>query len=941
MSAIMMAYFSRLIRASWQAAVLVLIILAVQAVFRRRLDARWRYSLWLLVVARLLLPEAPRSSMSLFNYAGLESLKGKPATVVTSRHPPSVLGMTQDPVIIAAGEPVVAPALTQSRLQENLTAPAPHTAPPGGAPARPPGSKGFAFDGYGKALASLFAFVWAIGAGLLGLRVVGKNLAFSRRLREAKPLAEPRILALFEECKSFLGIRFGVGLVETSQVISPALFGFFRPRLLLPVQMVGAFSRAELRYIFLHELAHVKRRDMAALWTVEFLKILHWFNPALWIAFRRMAADRELACDEMALSHAGEQERKPYGAAIIKVLESCASLPALPGVIGILEDKDQMRRRISMILDFRGRPRRRALAILLLLGLGLVSLTDARSSSKPGAVTALSSTSPKSSAAAPLAPASDDMVTGRGVRPDLVGHVAAGINPAFVQGWLLTGAPTNLGWSSVACSADGTKVVAAAMPGVFYASSDSGSSWTTNGVPGFHFGLSVASSADGTKFAAADWGGYLGASTNSGTTWTWASTNPAPVEGGAGLGPIVSSADGARLALPGGYVSTNSGRTWEFHTYYYGCIASSTHGTKLVATAYTPSRNVVGNPTSHRDTGRIFLSTNSGATWVASGAPSLHWNCITCSSDASKLVAAGDEGIYTSADSGATWKFANSATNLYWRYLASSADGTKLAAAGPGGVCLSADSGATWTFLHAPANLTNVSAVASSSDGSKLYLAFKGGPIYAVQAAPRNPPLRGSEVKDREKLAAVSRFALLRRGGSEADQVREFVAATHEKGVVTRETAFHDAERRPQFVLSNYGIDNPMERFLPTNWPPNPAAFTFSPSSGSKACIGPLLGQCMEVSGTRYLIDPEAQSGIVYFDHPNTLNGFEFVAAFEGALQTNTPTIYSPMTFGVAVRGTRQENLMLIRESPGIVKVIPRSRLADYQKAGLIKDHVE
>src|SRR5258707_5030510 len=61
------SHFASLLRASWQAAVLILLVLAAQRAFGRRLSPRWRYSLWLLVVIRLVLPWTIPSPVSLFN----------------------------------------------------------------------------------------------------------------------------------------------------------------------------------------------------------------------------------------------------------------------------------------------------------------------------------------------------------------------------------------------------------------------------------------------------------------------------------------------------------------------------------------------------------------------------------------------------------------------------------------------------------------------------------------------------------------------------------------------------------------------------------------------------------------------------------------------------------------------------------------------------------
>ena len=133
----------------------------------------------------------------------------------------------------------------------------------------------------------------------------------------------------------------------------------------------------ELGHVFLHELAHLKRRDMQVNWMMSCLQLLHWFNPVIWWAMERIRADRELACDELALSHSEERERNGYGQTIVKLLEDFEQSARLPGVIGILEDKRQMQRRIMMIAKFNYDKKWPALAASILAVLGLIALTDA------------------------------------------------------------------------------------------------------------------------------------------------------------------------------------------------------------------------------------------------------------------------------------------------------------------------------------------------------------------------------------------------------------------------------------------------------------------------------------------------------------------------------------------------------------------------------------
>ena len=153
-----------------------------------------------------------------------------------------------------------------------------------------------------------------------------------------------------------------------------------RPRLLLPTGLVSSFTPEELRHVFLHELAHIKRHDILTGWVALGLQIVHWFNPLVWLAFYRLRADRELACDALALSYARTGENESYGLTIVKLLEGFGQPVWGPGLAGILENKQQMKERISMIAKFHKSDRGLALAVLLLAGLAVVTLTDAQNS---------------------------------------------------------------------------------------------------------------------------------------------------------------------------------------------------------------------------------------------------------------------------------------------------------------------------------------------------------------------------------------------------------------------------------------------------------------------------------------------------------------------------------------------------------------------------------
>jgi hypothetical protein len=339
--------------------------------------------------------------------------------------------------------------------------------------------------------------------------------------------------------------------------------------------------------------------------------------------------------------------------------------------------------------------------------------------------------------------------------PNYQGSTTATLIIVNNRTWTQTGAP-NGWWASVASSASGTNLVAAAGnwwsggPGLIYTSTNCGASWTPTGAPEAYW-ASVGSSSNGAKLVAAQTAdaagnpGVIYTSTNSGATWTPTSAPEAY------WASVASSADGTKLVAaqaadadgnPGTiYTSKDSGATWSPSggpDDDWASVASSADGTNLVAAA---GNAALGNP------GLVYASTNCGATWTPTGAPRAYWATVASSADGTKLVAAqaadtsGNPGaIYTSTNSGASWN-STGAPMASWASVASSANGIKLvAAAGTvaagsfGPIYTSSGSGATWTATNSPTN--QWAAVASSTDGTRLVAAAAYGGIYIWASAP-------------------------------------------------------------------------------------------------------------------------------------------------------------------------------------------------------------
>ena len=107
-------------------------------------------------------------------------------------------------------------------------------------------------------------WLWAAGAVFMAAGLGINHFRIHRRVTRCRPLINEQVLNLLEDCKQRMGVQTPITLVETEAVEGPCLFGGLRPRLLLPPGFTRGFSLDELRYVFLHELGHVKRRDIAS-----------------------------------------------------------------------------------------------------------------------------------------------------------------------------------------------------------------------------------------------------------------------------------------------------------------------------------------------------------------------------------------------------------------------------------------------------------------------------------------------------------------------------------------------------------------------------------------------------------------------------------------------------------------------------------------------------
>jgi beta-lactamase regulating signal transducer with metallopeptidase domain len=154
-------------------------------------------------------------------------------------------------------------------------------------------------------LLTVFVELWFIGVMLFSLRTAGGFFVIARLRRRESKLMNPGLLALCREMQHRLGISRAIRYCESLHLDAPAVVGWFRPVVLLPISALSGLTELQLRAVVAHELAHIRRLDAFFNLFQVAAETLLFYHPAVWWLSRRIRAERENCCDDVALSVCG------------------------------------------------------------------------------------------------------------------------------------------------------------------------------------------------------------------------------------------------------------------------------------------------------------------------------------------------------------------------------------------------------------------------------------------------------------------------------------------------------------------------------------------------------------------------------------------------------------------------------------------------------------
>lgn len=189
----------------------------------------------------------------------------------------------------------------------------------------------------------------SIAAGLLS-RLLGATWCSIRLHKSSTPVDDAQWLELVSRVRRHFGVRVPIALRTHRRPLTPLVAGILRPVIILPARVLEWPSAAR-ESILLHEMAHIRRHDVALQLLARFACCLYWFHPLAWYGLRRMRIDRESACDDCVIQ-AGQPPRE-YARWLVTVARA---LQAAPSAAVGMAHPSTLESRIRAILD-NARPR--------------------------------------------------------------------------------------------------------------------------------------------------------------------------------------------------------------------------------------------------------------------------------------------------------------------------------------------------------------------------------------------------------------------------------------------------------------------------------------------------------------------------------------------------------------------------------------------------------
>lgn len=332
-----------------QTAFLVIAILAVQKVLGNKLHAYVRYSLWLLVVLRLIIPvnfiNSPFSMLQIAETIQLSNAAGQNADL--QRTDSEVLtdasGNHNDKAaqtdLVQTEKTVQGTEANIGRMSGNLqTGDTQRNADT----ARMQDAKGAAF--LSSKISTILYATWLTGGLLVGGFLGFSHFRFRRKLRYTR--------TAYQGARFNAGKITGIPVYRVKNLESPCLVGLVRPAIYIGTDIDT--DSDYFRYAIMHEEIHYLHKDHLWAFVRAALVTVYWFHPFVWIAAAHSVKDGEIACDYGTVRRLGQKEKFAYSEMLLTLSQIKRGKRVYSYGIMLHPSKSELKRRILRLTHGNG-----------------------------------------------------------------------------------------------------------------------------------------------------------------------------------------------------------------------------------------------------------------------------------------------------------------------------------------------------------------------------------------------------------------------------------------------------------------------------------------------------------------------------------------------------------------------------------------------------------
>ncbi|AZV57458.1 M56 family metallopeptidase [Clostridium sp. AWRP] len=337
--------------ASLNGSVLVILILLIKMLLKKKLKAEFHYFIWFLLIIKLIMPYGPESNLSIFNIFSAVTEKEE---TISSKYYLKTSNISKN-------------KLKDSNVPGNL-------------------SKNKNIESLNKKInyKSILFFIWLMGIVFF----IANTLYEIRKIQLIKKNAisnkDSNFNNILNSCLNIMNINKSVSLMYPYKSINPCLCGLIKPTIFIPQNIIKNISEDEFKHIIIHELCHLKRKDLLINWIIIILNTVYWFNPIIRYGFYKMKQDCETSCDAYALRYLGIDRNINYGNTIIKILQLENNSPSLITSAPMAVNNSEIKRRITMISKHKKSSLKNIICgILVITAITTVGLTSGISKAKP------------------------------------------------------------------------------------------------------------------------------------------------------------------------------------------------------------------------------------------------------------------------------------------------------------------------------------------------------------------------------------------------------------------------------------------------------------------------------------------------------------------------------------------------------------------------------